>query len=273
MRTVPRPRPAAVVLALASVSGPVGLAALGLAALGLASAGCASRPAAAPHTLWYATAAPGEVAELDPLLSTGMDLVADALGVPWQRPVTVTITADRAAFDASLPAAWRLAPTGCELVARGAAEALFVLAPRAWSEQACGHDAADREHVALVLRHELVHALHGQHNPRPDVAGMQELAWFVEGLATFASGQLEQECDTEARRALAAGQAPARLADAWSGEFRRGVCGSLVAYLDAHCGPDTLQPMLGATTQAELLALAGLNEEELLADWAAWVAP
>ena len=107
--------------------------------------------------------------------------------------------------------------------------------------------------------------------PTRDFTGMEdELGWFCEGLATFESGQLEREHRDDARQALAAGAGPQQLATAWSGRYRYGVCGSLVAYLHQRCGDEALREMLGATTQPQLLAIAGLSEAELLAAWADW---
>jgi hypothetical protein len=186
--------------------------------------------------------------------------------------VRVEVVADRPAFTASFPPEYGLAQTQCWMVAWGVADRLVVLSPRAWhAPEVCEHDPDDRAALALLLRHELVHALHGQHNPTRDFTGMEdELGWFIEGLATFASGQLAQEHADDARQAIAAGAAPKQLAAAWSGRYRYGVCGSLVAYLDQRCGTSAWPRCFTATTQAQLLGMAGLSEAQLLAAWQAW---
>jgi len=242
------------------------------------AAGCAGEPsrAAAPAaqaagTLRVEGSDPADVADLEPLLRAGMTAVSAALGRPWVEPLTATIVPDRQAFTASFPPEYGLTETQCWMVAWAVADRLTVLSPRAWRTEACEHDPDDRESLTLLLRHELVHALHGQHNPTRDFTGMEEeLGWFCEGLATFASGQLEQEHAGDARQALAAGVGPTQLAAAWSGRYRYGVCGSLVAYLDQRCGAAKLREMHAATTLPQLLAIAGLSEQELLAAWADW---
>ena len=253
-------------------------AALSAAALAV---GCAGEPAraaapAAPAALPAATLRvegtdPAEVADLEPLLRAGMTAVSDALDRPWVEPLTATIVPDRPAFTASFPPEYGVTETQCWMVAWAVADRLTLLSPGAWRADACEHDPDDRESLTLLLRHELVHALHGQHNPTRDFTGMEEeLGWFCEGLATFASGQLEAEHAGDARQALAAGAGPKQLATAWSGRYRYGVCGSLVAYLDHRCGAAKLREMHAATTLPQLLAIAGLSEQELLAAWADW---
>jgi hypothetical protein len=233
-------------------------------------AGCASGPAASTGSLNYAVADDADRARLDPLLVEGMQAVSDTLGLPWQQPLTVAIVPDRAAFTASFPPEYGLTETECWMVAWAVADRLTVLSPSDWRAEACEHDPDDTEHLTLLLRHELVHALHGQHNPTRDFTGMDAMGWFVEGLATYASGQLELEHAEDARHAVAEGKAPQALADAWSGRYRYGVSGSLVLYLDQRCGRDALRRMMAATTQGELLAIAGLDEDELLRAWAEW---
>lgn len=233
--------------------------------------GCASPPAQAPFTLWYSVADTRDVARVDPLLEQGLPFVAQATGLRWRLPLRVAIVDDRPAFSAALPAELGLAQTPCWMVAWSAADRLVLLSPRAWPPQACDVDAEDTRALALLLRHELVHVLADQHNPTGDCSRLVGLDWFVEGLAVFASGQLERQFDGDAQRALLAGTAPQHLADAWTGDYRQGVCGSLVAYLDQRCGRDRLAEMVGATTQPQLLEIAGLSEDELLANWVIWV--
>ena len=245
----------------------------------LLAAGACAGPSSAPaepgpsrFILQPPPADPADAARIEPLVQEGMPAVSLRLRVAWLEPVRVEIVPDRAAYTASFPAEYGMSETQCWMVAWAIADRLVVLSPSAWrAPEVCEHDPDDRDELALLLRHELVHALHGQHNPTRDFTGMEEeLGWFIEGLATFASGQLEQEHANDARQAIAAGAAPKQLAGAWSGRWRYGVCGSLVAYLDLRCGHERLAEMMSATTQAQLLGMAGLSEAELLAAWRAW---
>jgi hypothetical protein len=157
------------------------------------------------------------------------------------------------------------------MVAWGVADTLAVLSPRAWAAEACEHDAADAGHVGRLLAHELVHVVHGQNNGHPDFTGLDGIGWFAEGLAVLASGQLAQEHAGKAKEALDAGRGPQDLASAWSGRWKYGVCGSLVEFWRERAGDGALVRALGATTNAELLGAAGMEEGEFLEAWVAWV--
>ena len=76
---------------------------------------------------------------------------------------------------------------------------------------------------------------------------------------------------SDPREAVRTGATPARLADAWSGRYRYGVSGSLVAYIDSLWGRDAVRDLLAVTTQTQLLERLGVSEQELLARWKAWV--
>jgi hypothetical protein len=158
------------------------------------------------------------------------------------------------------------------MVATGVGDGMQVLSPRVWESAACEHDPADARHVAELLAHELVHVYHGQRNPSPDFVDVAGIDWFVEGLATFASGQLAHEHAGAARAALASGQGPRALAQAWSGRYRYGVAGSLVSFVDGELGRARLVELLGTTSAEELLGAIGMDEQELLEGWRASVA-
>lgn len=212
-----------------------------------------------------------EAARLEPLVRAAVARVEAFFGAPFPHPLALTIHPDRATFDASFPPEWGLARTECWMVASGVADEVRLLSPRVWKAEACEHDPADALHLERLLAHELVHAYHGQHNPSPDFVDVTGIDWFAEGLATFASGQLADPALAPAREALATGAAPATLARAWSGKYRYGVSGSLVAFVDGEIGRARLRECLGATCPEELLPLVGLSEEELLARWRAAV--
>ena len=208
---------------------------------------------------------------LSPVLREAVDSVERYFGGRFARPFAITIFPDRASFEASFPREWGLSTTECWMVATGTADGVRLLSPRVWKQEACEHDPADELHVARVLAHEIVHVYHGQHNPSPDFVDTTGIDWFVEGLATLASGQLEDERQLSARDALERDLGPKTLADAWTGRYRYGVSGSLVAFVEHELGHARIPELLGATSGDELLASIGMSEEELLESWRAWV--
>jgi hypothetical protein len=106
-------------------------------------------------------------------------------------------------------------------------------------------------------------------NPNPEFDGVEEIGWFVEGLAVLVSGQLDDGRLARARAAVASGKAPARLQDAWSGPDRYGIAGSLVSYVDRTWGRATLLSLMRCTSNGEILEILGTSEEELLSRWKA----
>jgi hypothetical protein len=210
-----------------------------------------------------------DAADFAGYVQDGMSVVQDFFGQGIPRPFVVRIFPDRASLTAHWRTAWNdpSFQSECWMVAAGTADELSILSPHAWAKDACEHDPSDVRHISWVVTHELVHVYHAQQNPSPDFSQVTGIDWFVEGLAVYASGQLTDPELAPAADAVASGQAPAQLADAWTGKYRYGVSGSIVQYIDRTWGRDTLLRMLTATTQDEILGDLGVTEPDLLAGW------
>jgi hypothetical protein len=185
-------------------------------------------------------------------------------------PVTIRILPDRESFDAYAAKNWGLQQTQCWMVGAAGTTEMVLLSTRHWKPE-CDHDPEDAGHVRNLVVHELVHVFHMQSNPTDEFVGAEEVGWFVEGLATYVSGQLESSHADRAREAVETGETPDRLVDAWSGPYRYGVAGSLAAFLDDQIGRTAFTELLTATTQAELLEPTGMSEQQFLAAWMKWV--
>lgn len=192
-------------------------------------------------------------------------------GHDFVRPVTVSVLADRAAFDTAAPAEWGIAPSQCWMVGVGAADRVLFLSPAAWAAEACEHKPEDADEARAILWHEMTHVYHGQHNSTGDFTGMDEVGWFVEGLAVLISGQLDDRRLTQARTAVRDGAGPTALADAWSGPARYGVGGSLVRFIEATWGRATLFDLMAETSNAGILERLGVTEQVFLMRWRAWM--
>lgn len=197
-------------------------------------------------------------------------LVREQLG-PLPDTVAVIVLPDRESFSAALREAWGMPDTQCWMVGGADAHALYLLAPTAWASQACEHDPDDEEGRRRLITHELVHVYHGQVNGSEDIGLLEDIGWFIEGVATYISGQLQTAHEGRAAEAIRQGRSPERLSEAWSGPDRYGVAGSMAAYIDRRWDRRTLREALGARSQAELLGQLGETESAFLAGWKDWV--
>lgn len=59
-----------------------------------------------------------------------------------------------------------------------------------------------------LITHELVHVYHGQLNASPDFSNVEGIDWFVEGLATYASGQCDSLRISEIKKAISGNKIP-----------------------------------------------------------------
>ncbi len=223
-----------------------------------------------PEPPWHITAAQADrevVPALEASLRLGRKRVEEFFGRPFAKAFDVEVFAGRAAFDAYFRKRWQLPRTERWMVALGVADKMAVLTPRVWKTEAVEHDPADREHFREIVAHELVHVYHGQHNPTGDFDGMDDLGWFVEGLAVYVSGQLDHGHRDAARKAVASGKDPKRLAKAWSGPYRYGVSGSMVRFIDRRYGRAMVWKLLAETKPDAVLGRLGLSEAEFLRAW------
>lgn len=210
------------------------------------------------------------VSEVNAHLARAEQRIGATLGA-FPDTVSVRVFPSRATFSVALKAAWGIPDTACWMVGAADDHVLYLLSPAVWDAEACEHDGRDAGHVGMLVAHEAVHVLHGQSNPSDDVGLLEDIGWFIEGLATYVSGQLGTEHADRATDAIAQGAAPSRLAEAWSGPYRYGVSGSMVAFIDDVWGRATLRDLLTATSQSELLARLDLTEAGFLHRWRGWV--
>jgi len=235
-------------------------------ALALVGIGCADTrpvPSAPASTPSSAAGAP------DHWVAEGRRQVVAFFGEPYPAQFDVRTFPDRASLNAFVAQRWGMPKTECWMVAMGAGPVLVLLDPAVWKAQACEHDGSDPRHVQQIVTHELVHVFHGQHCPQPEFDGMDDVGWFVEGLAIYAAEQLDEARMEQARSAAASGL-PRRLADAWSGNARYAVAGSLVAFLDQSRGRELVKQLMSKTTNDQILAALGTTEDGLLEDWRKW---
>jgi hypothetical protein len=149
-------------------------------------------------------------------LAWSEERIAGFFGV-FPDTASVQIFPNRQEFSAALRDAWGLSETACWMVGGADDQVLFLLSPAVWGEEACDHDPRDDVHRRMLVAHEAVHVFHGQIDPSDDLGLLEDLGWFIEGLATYVSGQFDSAHRSRAREAVAKGLVPGRLGEAWSG--------------------------------------------------------
>ena len=213
--------------------------------------------------------APEDSSALLAQLVAGTQAVEQFFGHPFPRKFDVYVFLNRAALDKQWQQDWgdSTFQSQCWMVASGVAHRLDVLSPHAWAAEACEHKAADTTALRKLLHHELVHVFHGQHNSRPDFAGMDEMGWWVEGIAVYASGQLDDKRLEGVRELLGKKAAPPVLQKFWSGKHKYGLAGSVAAWLDKSKGRAVLFQLLSCTDTNQALKMLQTEEPALLEAW------
>lgn len=221
-------------------------------------------------------ATPGDTAILSSIgqyLETGVDEIEQFFQKPFPAHFNIWLFPNRAALDRQWQSDWgdSTFQSQCWMVASGIGKRLDVLSPRAWDSEACEHQASDTTALYQLLKHELIHVFHGQHCPIQDFTGMDPMGWWIEGLATFAAGQLNPARMTRVRALVQAGKAPDHMESCWSGKERYGLAGSVVASMEHQYGRERLLQLMSATTNEALFKLLEADEKTLLTGWRDWL--
>lgn len=207
------------------------------------------------------------------LLNQGRKDVEAFFNKAYRADFVVKIHPNRQSMDQQWQTDWKMPDfkSECWMVASGVATKLDLLSPVKWKEEACEHAYEDKEKTQKLLTHEMVHVFHGQWNKSPDFSETVQLDWWVEGLATYASGQCDQQRIGDVKKALTENKAPITIDKFWSGKNRYGLSGSIVMYIDQKYGRAKLMELLPLTKKTELLDSLKISEDQLLADWKKFV--
>jgi hypothetical protein len=191
----------------------------------------------------------------------GKRIVEKFFGGPFKEQIKLEVFSDRSQLDDAFAKRWKAPKTEKWMVASAVADTFYLLSPTVWKTQAVEHDPGDKDHVQRIITHELVHMYHAQHNKDREMEKVDGIGWFVEGLATYASGQMEHE---QKGKLL---ERPSSLSTAWSGKNRYALSGSLVAYIDHSYGRKTLIALLPAQTEAQILKRLRVSATTFLENW------
>lgn len=225
------------------------------------------------YTLHYTEADAHNTSDYSAMLDKGIQSVAEFFGSGFQKEFDVFVYPTRNDLDSQWQKDWNMPEfkSECWMVASGVAAKLDVISPARWDKEACGHIYADTLRTQRLITHELVHVYHGQLNSSPDFSDVTGIDWFVEGLATYASGQCDAARITEVKNAIGKNEIPEGLDNFWTGKLRYGLSGSVVTYIDKKFGREKLKQLLPFNKKDQVLNSLGVSESELINGWKEYI--
>lgn len=221
------------------------------------------------YTLHYTSSDSINKNEYNILIANGIKAVNIFFQSSYKSEFDVFIHPSRQSLDSAWQKDWNM-PTfksECWMVASGVGNKLDILSPLLWDKQSCEHSYLETTKTQQLITHELFHVYHGQLNISPDFSNVEGVDWFVEGLATYASGQCDSLRITEVKKAVAKNAFPKTLDNFWTGKIKYGLSGSVVMYIDYKYGREKLKELLPFNKKSEMLSNLKITEAELLSNW------
>jgi hypothetical protein len=203
------------------------------------------------------------------LINEGRKTVQSFFKNSYKNDFEVFIHPNRHSLDSTWQKDWNMPDfkSECWMVASGVAARMDMISPKLWNSEACEHDYSNSLKTQQLITHELVHVYHGQLNPSPDFSNVTGIDWFVEGLATYASGQCDSVRMSEVKKAIEENNVPPGLDQFWTGKLKYGLSGSLVMFVDEKYGRAKLTELLKTDNLPVLLLSLNTDEAELIDSW------
>ncbi len=202
-------------------------------------------------------------------LNSGIKGISAFFNKEFKKEIDVHLFHTRKKLDAQWQKDWGMPgfKSECWMVGSGIASRLDLLSPSVWKKEACEHDPEDQVEIKRLVFHELTHVLHSDYNRSPNFDDIDNIDWFVEGLATYASGQLDEDRFNPMAKYVIETGGPKQLSEFWKGEHRYGLSGSIVAYIDKTYGRRTLSELMEFNHLVDILNRLNLSEVELIEAW------
>ncbi len=221
------------------------------------------------YSIYYGKSEKQNIKEYIQLFTNGKEQVEQFFKTPFSSEFNVYIHPTRTSLDSTWQKDWNIPGlrSQCWMVASGVASRVDIISPKKWDSLACEHSFTNTVKTQRLITHELVHVYHGQRNLSPDFSDVNGIDWFVEGLAVYASGQLDSDRLRRLHDFLSANEPPSQLVDFWKGDNKYGLAGSVVKYIDQKYGREKLIGLLRFNKLDELLKSLGTSENEFVLEW------
>ena len=221
----------------------------------------------------YTSADQPNIIDYSKLLANGTKSVGKFFNSSFNKKFTIIIHSGRRSLDSTWQTDWKMPEfkSECWMVASGMATKLDMISPALWEKEACEHNYSDKKSTLLLITHELVHVYHGQANKSPDFSNGEGIDWFVEGLATFASGQCDSNRIAMVKEAINGNKVPKGLDSFWTGKLKYALSGSMIMFIENKYGRARLKELLPLTKKSEILSLLQTTETELINEWERYI--
>ncbi|MCL9807071.1 hypothetical protein NAT51_16165 [Flavobacterium amniphilum] len=225
------------------------------------------------YTFFYTAADTQNKKEYIKLTDKGIIAVKKFFKSSFNKEFDIFVHPNRKSLDSTWQKDWAMSnfKSECWMVASGVATKLDMISPKNWDTDACEHKYRDNQKTQQLITHELVHVFHGQRNQSPDFSNAEGIDWFVEGLATYASGQCDIKRIADVKKALSENKIPAGLDQFWTGKIKYGLSGSIVQFIDHKYGRDKLIALLPFNKKSDILSNLNTTEQVLLDEWKAYI--
>jgi len=225
------------------------------------------------YTLMYTPGDKMHISEYNTLIGNGITSVNAFFSSTYDKEFNIYVHPDRHSLDSSWQREWNMPEfkSECWMVASGTATRLDIISPKNWDKEACEHFYSETKKTQRLITHELVHVYHGQKNISPDFSNTEGIDWFVEGLATYVSGQCDSLRISEVKKAINENMIPANLENFWTGKIKYGLSGSVVMYIDNIYGRAKLIEILPLSKKQEIFSALKTSEPEFLNGWKKYI--
>ncbi|MGH2646923.1 MAG: hypothetical protein ACRDE8_05115, partial [Ginsengibacter sp.] len=206
-------------------------------------------------------------------VSSGILTVEKFFNAPFKKRFDVFIHPDRKSLDSTWSKDWNEPgfKSECWMVASGVAKRIDIISPKKWDTESCEHHYEEKTQTQQLITHELVHVYHGQLNASDDFSNVENIDWFVEGLATYTSGQLDSTRIKEVIKSIDDKTIPSTLDKFWTGNLKYALSGSVAMFIEKKYGRQKLIELLPFNKKNEILNALNTTEENLLAGWKTYI--
>jgi hypothetical protein len=221
------------------------------------------------YTLNYTAKDTSLIDEYQKLIAAGLKNVERFFDDHYKNKFDVFIYPDRKSLDSTWGNDWKIPgfKSECWMVASGVSKKIDILSPKIWDAESCEHKYDQKEQTQQLITHELVHVFHGQLNVSPDFNDVKNIDWFIEGLATYASGQCDSIRVKEVVTAIKNETIPESIDQFWTGKLKYALSGTMVMYIDKKYGRSKIKDLLAFNDKQRILQILGTTEIKLLSGW------